>query len=149
LALITEDAMAPASAELAATLRLAGRAWMFGADVRAAVAESSFSPVTEHGISYRHEDLSDATTAARWPDVIPADAAGDPIAAVHDLAMLGAPPPAVWGPATRPLLGVLDPTQDNPPPDLGPGEARAGLITVHGALRFWFEYFDVVGDVID
>lgn len=149
LAVITEEAMAPASAELAGTLRLAGRAWLFGSDVDAAVAESSFSPVGEDGIAYRHEDLADAASAARWPDVITADTGGDPLEAIRGLSTLGAPPPATWGTASRPLLTALDPTLDNPPPDLGPGEARAGLLTVHGALRLWFEYFDVVGDVID
>src|SRR5262249_20627709 len=104
------NSLATAAAELAATLRLAGRAWLFGADAWTAVAESSFSPVAEDGIAWRREDLADATSGARWPDVIGADQGGDPLRAARDLSTRGAPPPVVWGPATRPLLVALEPS---------------------------------------
>jgi hypothetical protein len=151
LALLTGTTMAPAAAELAATLRLAKRAWIFGADVPAAVAESNWSAVGDHGIAYRELDmLVDASTNERWPDVIAADARGaDPVALAHALASLGAPPAQTKGPDARPRLTAIGNPYDLQPPTIGAGEARAGLLIVHGALRMFDPNFGDLGDRID
>jgi len=149
LAVLTSVRMAPVAAEIAGTLRTDGRAWLYGRDVIAQVAESSWSPVDERGLAWRSADL-ESVVNGRWPDVIEADVAtDDPIAQLADLATRGQPEPYDEGSLARPELTAPDPFQDYGTAELGVGELRAGLLVAHGAARWFFPYFADVGDVID
>ena len=151
LALIVEPAMAADSAYFAATLRMAARAWLIGADLDMSVAESTWAPVSDtQGLQYHVMDLLDPLNSAQWPDSLPEDVSFDDLARfLARLPVAGSPRPVSQQPATRPQLSP----QLNPgalqPATLGPGEARAGLIIAHGVWRRFFTYFDVVGDTID
>ncbi len=147
LALLVGPKLAPEAAELAATLRLAGRAWLIGEDVLAAVAEMRWQGVGATGVASRVEDLGGSSP---WPDVIPADhRMADPVCFAAELAAAGAPKAAAKGPSDRPHIAKADPFQDTQPKDISLGSVRAALIAAHGAARTFFPYFATVGDVID
>jgi hypothetical protein len=134
LAVLTGKTLSPAAAEMAVTLRLAGRAWLFGEDVETRVAESAWAPLADKGVVLRWLDLSDPVSGNRYPDVVPADAlGGNPVELAKGLAGLGAPPALAPGAATRPPIVAHTGLGDQQPNTLGPGEARAGLVTLHGA----------------
>ena len=158
LALATSMRLAPEAAELAGTLRMAGRAWIIGSDVFASVAESRWrgigtSQETGSGLAYRIEDLLDGPQH-RWPDVIPADIlSSDPTGNLQDLRRIlkgsGNPPHFNGGDALRPALQQVDPFNDRQPGGLRLGDIRGQLIVLHGAVRLFFPYFPAVGDNID
>ena len=146
LAILTGKALSPAAAEMAVTLRLAGRAWLFGEDVQTRVAESAWSPLAGDGLMVRWLDLSDPVSGNRFPDVVPADALGGaPVVLAAGLAGLGAPPALAPGAATRPPIVAHVGLTDQQPNTLGPGEARAGIVTFHGACTNWEVFFGQVG----
>jgi hypothetical protein len=170
LALLIGRALAPEAAEFAGTLRMAGRAWLLGEDVPAAVAESRWHGLGEIdlpgkrkgeqggsdtpqvlcqvGLAIRTSDLLGA--GGRWPDLIPADFATDePEEYLGILPGLGLPSSMPSGPASRPPVTPISPFGDVQPPTLLRGDVRAALLTVHGATRLFFPYFHVVGDGID
>lgn len=148
LAVLTNAVMAPEAAELAATLRLANRAWIIGESVRVEVAESRWHGIGSAGVANRVMDLGDDDL--RWPDEIPADERMDhPECIAPDLLSLGAPPALTLGSPLRPSMKKLAPFGDTQPEELGLGDARAALIISHGAARTFFPYFATVGDHID
>jgi hypothetical protein len=148
IALLTGPALAPESAELAATLRLANRAWIVGTDVPVAIAEMRWKGVGTTGLAYRDEDLVDAV--GRLPDVVPADRSmAHPQCIAADLIAMGAPRAITRGPSDRPAVEALDPFDDGQPRDSSLGAARAALVVFHGATRTFYPYFEVVGDSID
>ncbi|MBI3950127.1 MAG: peptidase S41 [Acidobacteria bacterium] len=147
LALLTGSTMAPEAAELAGTLRLAGRAWLFGEDVLAEVAEARWQGVGDGGIAYRAADLFQD---GRWPDVIPADVrTADPTSLLSMLPELGALPSVMRGESRRAAIEHVSSFRDIQPTTLRRGDMRAALTIVHGALRRFFPYFEIVGDRID
>jgi hypothetical protein len=158
LALVTGARLAPDAAELAGSLRLAGRAWIIGDDVVASVAESRWRGMgtmaqTGSGLLYRVEDLLNGPST-RWPDVIPADIrSSDPTGDLQSLRRIlqasGNPPHFNGGDAARPALQEVNPFGDIQPASLRLGDIRAQLIIFHGAARLFFPYFPVVGDNID
>ncbi len=148
LAVITEPALAPASAELAGTLRLSGRAWLFGAPVAAAAAESQLVAVGALALSYRAANL--ASGGVRWPDLVPADAdAAGLHAALEGLTSAGAPPQVAAGTAARAALASLQMGAPGLSTRLSLGSARAALLTAHGVLKRFYPYLTVVGDGLD
>lgn len=157
LAIATGGRLAGEAAELAGTLRKAGRAWIIGDDVFASTAESRWRGIgsfdqTGSGLTYRVEDLFDGSK--RWPDVIPADIRSDnPTGNLQDLRRIllanGNPPHLNPSDALRPVLQQVDPVNDIQPGGLRLGDIRGQLIGSHGALRLFFPYFPVVGDNID
>jgi len=159
LALVTARRLAPEAAELAGTLRMAGRGWIVGDDVFASVAESRWQGIgtlqdTGSGLAYRVEDLHDGQQQTRWPDVIPADIlSSDPTGNLQDLRRIlkgsGNPPHFNGGDALRPALQQIDPFNDPQPGGLRLGDIRGQLLVFHGALRLFFPYFPAVGDNID
>ncbi|UQA57315.1 S41 family peptidase [Polyangium aurulentum] len=148
IALLTGPALAPEAAELAATLRLANRAWIVGTDVPVSIAEMRWQGVGTTGLAYRDEDLVDAV--GRLPDVVPADRSmAHPQCIAADLLAMGAPAPIARGPADRQAVEALDPFNDGQPSDSSLGAGRAALVVFHGATRTFYPYFKVVGDTID
>lgn len=148
LAVLTDDKLAPAAAELAISVRVLGRGWLVGEDVPSAVAESTAMPVGDTSVvvvdrAYRLLD-------EQLPDTIPADLrAADPVAAVAGLADWGSPGGWVNNGAKRPTVRRLDPWRETPDPVLSLGTARAGLLIQHGTWRSFYPYFEVVGDGLD
>jgi peptidase S41-like protein len=159
LALATGRRLAGEAAELAGTLRKAGRAWIVGDDVFASVAESRWRGIgtlseTGSGLAYRVEDLVDGPQQTRWPDLIPADIrTEDPTGNLQDLRRIlkgsGNPPHFNGGDALRPALQPTNPLDDIQPGGLRLGDIRGQLLVAHGALRLFFPYFPAVGDNID
>jgi len=159
LALATGRRLAGEAAELAGTLRLAGRAWIVGDDVFASVAESRWRGIgtlseTGSGLAYRVEDLTDGPQQTRWPDLITADIRTDnPTGNLQDLRRIlkgsGNPPHFNGGSALRPALQPTNPLDDIQPGGLRLGDIRGQLLVAHGMLRLFFPYFPVVGDNID
>jgi hypothetical protein len=155
LALVTARRLAPEAAELAGTLRLAGRAWIVGDDVFASVAESRWRGIgtlqdTGSGLAYRVEDLHDGPQQNRWPDVIPADIlSSDPTGNLQDLRRIlkgsGNPPHFNGGDALRPALQQVEPFGENQPGGMRLGDIRGQLLVFHGAVRLFFPYFPAVG----
>ena len=151
LIVLTGPRMAPAAAELAITLRLANRAWLVGEDVETGVAEMHWEPVVGRGLLIRDTELVDRTTLERVPDRIPADVrALDALLAAETLAPDGPPPPRT-GALPDERAGFLHPDPRAEHHDVSvdrPALQAAGLI-LHGSLRRFFPYFDVVPDRID
>lgn len=147
LAVLTDDRMAPAAAELAASLRLQGRAWLFGEDVHVRVAESRARRIGDRVLLYRVEQLGGTNP---WPDVVPADIPTPSLTARLDaLPGLGRPsPPSTPAPTRARMLDHMLFGTSYAPSD-SRGAIRAALIYAHGAARWFFPYFDVVGDEID
>jgi hypothetical protein len=140
--------MAPDAVEIAATLRLAGRAWLVGESLRTEVAESRWQGVGDAGIAYRWEDL--VSGGQRWPDEIPADRRmAEPRCIALELSALGMPAALVPGPGDRPPLQMVDSFGKKQPAMISLGIGRAALIVSHGAARTFFPYFNTVGDTID
>ncbi|MFZ5481379.1 MAG: S41 family peptidase [Myxococcota bacterium] len=149
IAALTEARMPPAAAELAGALRMAGRGFVVGEDVVAAVAESRWSPVGDEGLTFRVEKLFDPA-GEEWPDSIPAEVrAADPVVAVADLASWGSPGDAPAGAADRVNLQRVQPWDDVSAAPLDAAALRAALLISHGATRRFYPYFGVVGDGID
>jgi C-terminal processing protease CtpA/Prc len=135
VAILTDAAMGSDASEFAATMRLLRRAFIFGADVRMAVAESCWQGVGAQGVAYRCKELSSGAT--RWPDLIPADAkAAELDSAIAGLPGRGGVPELPAGlPSDRPFLQVLAKRAETTTQRLG--DARAALITAHAAAT-WF-----------
>ncbi|MCE9666684.1 S41 family peptidase [Myxococcus stipitatus] len=150
--LLTGPRMAPTAARFALDLRMARRAWLVGEAVHVSVAESRWMPVGTRGLVFRTEQLEDSEGVL--PDVIPADLElGLSLrpAESQRLTQLGVPPPvartlAVTRPAMLPRTPHSEPL---PPVGASPGIARANLLIVHGALKRFFPYLHIVGDVLD
>lgn len=144
LVLVTGARMAPSAAQLAGDLRLAGRAWLVGHDVLAAVAESSVVPAAGQALSFRSRDLAD------WPDVISADIRTDqPEQAVPDLAP-GAMPPSLEREApTRAPFAPHDAGSDQHSPERSLGQVRAAVMIAHGVLGRAYPYIESVRDALD
>lgn len=143
LILLTEPVMPSAAAEIAATLRLAGRAWLWGEDLRMEVAESRWFGVGERGVAVRLRELVGAD--ARWPDVVPADRRADrPQCLVRSQSDLpsGAPPALSLDQGSRRALAKVDSFDQVKPATLTVGAARAALVIAHGAVRRFYP-FDV------
>ncbi|NVJ21948.1 peptidase S41 [Myxococcus sp. AM011] len=159
--LLTGPRLAPAAARFAVELRMARRAWLVGAPLTTAVAESRWMPVGARGVVVRTALLEDAEGIL--PDVIPADLALSlprPVGTsgltgmehvLQQLVSTRVPPPVRRDtPGTRPGLTVRTPSLEPVPPSVASnGVARAALVIAHGATRWFFPYFPVVGDGID
>lgn len=147
LLVLTEDQMAPAAVELAGAVALGGHGHLVGVDVLASVAEMHWSPVGDQGLAWRSELLEDAEDT--WPDVIEASVHTDAPEAVLptlDLDTLVAPG---RGGDDRDGIRDRDPWNEVPDATASVGTFRAALVIVHGGLRRFFPYFEVVGDTID
>jgi hypothetical protein len=150
LAVLTSERLSNGAAEFAASLRLANRAWIFGSDVYAAAAESTWAPVGNVGIAFRQFNAFDPASNQRWPDVIPADVNGaDPVALSAGLSARGMPPAAQPSSATRPTIQGPSNFGTPQPASTTPGEVRAALVSLHGTFRQFFFDFADVGDFID
>jgi C-terminal processing protease CtpA/Prc len=137
LILLTAAEMAPEAVELAGTLRLAGRAFIYGEDLRTEVAEARLLGVGDRALAYRAFELYDATQ--RWPDAIPADKRGLPADCLIEQGTLpgNAPPLVSAGPASRPKILTTKPFGDSQPAVVTPGAARAALYTAHGGIALF------------
>ncbi len=122
--------MPGAAAELAGTLRLSRRAWLFGADVLAGVAETRWGAVGSRGLVWRYEDL--LHDGERWPDVIPADGpARSPEEVVAALSGRGQPPP-IHGAAVRAPIERFRDYWDDSQADIPLGlQGSRGMIASH------------------
>lgn len=148
LAVIVGERLPPRAAELAAALRIAGRAWLIGPDILAAVAESRWSGFTTRGLAWRWCDLLDED-GTRWPDAIPADYASlndlQTALSRNDLAPIDLDALET----VRPRLEEANPELERPRSALDRRELQVALLDVHGTLRLFFPYFVEVGDRID
>lgn len=147
LVLLTGSRLAPAAAEIAATLRLADAAWLVGEDVFTAVAETRWFGIGDHGIAHRDRMIGGHIPIA---DVIPADVrTASPEQHLEALSTADKPThfTAVSGERKRldPFLSDVQITPGAPEP----ATARAALLVAHGAARMFFPYFSVVGDTLD
>lgn len=141
LALLTDADLAPAAAELALTLRDAGRAAVWGEAVLAAVAESTWKPVGARGLAFRTRYLlHDGQEPV--PDTLPADVrAADPTLLLPTLAGLGTLEAVAWGEAARPAVRSRDPVGQDRDGALTRGGNRAAALVAHGLLRRFYPYF--------
>lgn len=148
LALLTGPELPADAVEIAAALRLAGRARIIGEGLRVEAAESRWQGVGDSGVAYRYEDLS--TGSARWPDSIEPDLrTAHPECFAADILAQGPVPPAVTSDAVRPKVQKTDPFNKKQAPADSLGDARAALVVAHGAARLFFPYFATVGDTLD
>ncbi|MEZ4311447.1 MAG: S41 family peptidase [Polyangiaceae bacterium] len=148
LALLTGPKIPGEAVEIAALLRLAGRAWLIGEDLRVDVAEGTWQGVGETGVLVRTRELRFG--GGTMPDVIFADQrTASPECFASDILAKEAVPPAGTSATARPLLKSTAPFGDVHPVGDARGDARAGLVIAHGAVRRFFPYFGVVGDGID
>ena len=148
LVLITDGTMPPDAAELAGTLRLANRAWLWGEPVFAATAEASWQGIGEFGLAYRASDL--LQNGKRWPDVIVDDGLGPILEArLQSLGGIGMPSERPVSSGLRSYVSPITPYHDRQPPTARLGDFRAALLIAHGAVRLFYPYFYVVGDNID
>lgn len=148
IVLLTGDRLAPAAAELAASLDTLGAAWIVGADVPVAVAESRWSPVGDRGLAARMSALRSAA-GDTLPDVIPADVSTrDPEVVLADWATWAAPTPAT-GTAARANIARRNPYTEEVSTENDLGTARAALLVAHGVFRLFYPYFAEMGDEID
>ncbi|MFO0590781.1 MAG: S41 family peptidase [Polyangiaceae bacterium] len=149
LAMLTDADMPAEAVEIAATLRLAGRAWLIGEDLRMEVAESRWHGIGSSGVAVRIRDLY-VSADTRAPDVIPADTrTTTPECFASDIVSKGAVPAATPGDAARSTLVKASPFGESQDPADPRGDARAALIIAHGAARTFYPYFPIVGDDID
>ena len=149
LAVLTDADMPAEAVEIAATLRLAGRAFLIGEDLRMEVAESRWRGIGNNGVAIRTRDLH-LSLVARAPDVVPADArTTTPECFASEILSKGAVPPPAIGGAERDILTKGSPFGKHQSPADPLGDARAALIIAHGAARTFYPYFPVVGDDID
>ncbi|APR87152.1 Peptidase, S41 family protein [Minicystis rosea] len=149
IALLTDAVMAPDAAAFAGSLRLAGRAFILGEDVRADVAEARWQGVGQAGVAYRWSEIA-ISSAKRWPDTIPADVRSThPECLLDRLVDMGVPPALTGGAITRASIEPLDGYQQLQAAVATLGTARAALVIAHGAARTFFPYFATVGDTID
>ena len=81
LALLTEQRMPAAAHQLAGMLRVARRAWVFGADVSSAAAEADWQPVAAAGIGVRTRALAQPTVIDAGPHALHQDDPDDPTTA--------------------------------------------------------------------
>ena len=81
LALLTEQRMPAAAHQLAGVLRVARRAWIFGADVSSAAAEADWQPVAASGIGVRTRALAQPTVIDAGPHPLHQDDPNDPTTA--------------------------------------------------------------------
>ncbi|MBO6935358.1 MAG: hypothetical protein JJ863_10285 [Deltaproteobacteria bacterium] len=149
---LTSARMAPAAAELALALRLGGHAWLVGEDVVTAVAEMHWSPVTTRGLAVHATELVDRASLERLPDYLPADVrSGDALAAAEALAPTGPPPPVSLAelPDERATFAHPDARAEQHEVDVDRPGLQAAALILHGSLRRFFPYFDVVPDRID
>ncbi|MBW2462389.1 MAG: hypothetical protein JRH11_12145 [Deltaproteobacteria bacterium] len=153
--LLTGERMPPSAAELAITLRLAGRAHIIGHDVLSAVAEMHWAAMGARGVAFRAAELISRSTLDRIPDVIPADLSewGDSRHAAEQWSLTSpAEPPALDQAAMsndRAAFNHIDTFADVQSDTLDVATMRAALLVAHGILRRFFPYFDVTRDVID
>ncbi len=145
LVFFTGPQLGPHASEVIGGLRLAGRAWIVGYDVFAAVAESRWSGVGDDGLLWRSGVWS-TEQGEMWPDRIPADlGTTTPERVLDELAGWGEPGDAPSGDAERLPMGPYPENMTNPLSDRSPGAARAMLVVAHGLLEHFYTYFPVVG----
>ncbi len=148
LAVLTSDRLSPEASEIAATLRLAKRAWLVGEDLSVAVAESRWQGIGDRGVIVRVRDLFDEST--RLADVVPADErSATPECFASRLLEIGAVPNAALGAASRPEIEEVSPFADVQEGGDPTADARAALLVAHCASRLFYPYFATVGDGID
>lgn len=142
LAVITGPKMASLAAELAGDLRLARLAWIIGSNVRSAVAEACWSGVGEQGVAYRCRELSAGTN--RWADAIPADFPLSELdGKLKELPALGTPEGISQKlPNNRPYLALATGIKRPETTTARLGDARAALLTAHGAARLFHPPID-------
>lgn len=149
LAVLTDATLAPTAARFAGTLRLAGRAWLLGEDLRTEVAEARWAGVGTGGLAVRTRRLVDGGDP--WPDVIAADVRSvDPRRTAEVLASAGRVPR--WrggGDATRAAILPAAPFGVRFPPAATTPVRQTAPLVAYGALRTFYPYFDVVGDHLD
>jgi C-terminal processing protease CtpA/Prc len=148
MAVLTDDRLAPAAAEMAITLRAARVAWVVGEDICTRVAESQWQPIGSGGVWVHTSTLLlDGSPA---PDVIAADERlANPVSWLEHLVGAASPPPIEEDEHVRPTIADVQPFFDYHPAIINSGTVRAALVIIHGALRRFFPYFPVVGDTID
>lgn len=150
IALLTGPVMPPEAVEIAATLRVAGRAWIVGEGLRIEVAESRWHGVGPSGVVHRIRDLYLPDLSVRLPDEIQADRrTADPGCVARELIAQGGIPDSDFGEAARPEVHAVEPFQQVQPTGDPLGDLRAGLVISHGAARTFYPYFETVGDILD
>ncbi len=137
--------MPPIAAELAGALRMEQRAWLFGADVHARVAESYGRRVGDRVLVFRGHMLL-INTSVPWPDVIRADYDADDY---DNLTALGAPDAPGTEPPRRPRFRPRAWALDSHPTDVNLGTMRAALMTAHGTAKLFFPYVDRLSADLD
>ncbi|MEL6350113.1 MAG: hypothetical protein AAFV53_43840, partial [Myxococcota bacterium] len=143
---VAPAALGPDAARMAAGLRIARRAWLFGADVHAAVAESVWTPIGDQGLLWRGMSLH--RSGDLYPDRIASDDAGTPKRFLQDPGVLETPT-RIDGDAMRSSIEPYDPVQEYAFRSTRVGDQRAAMMVAHGILDWFYPYFEVVGHTID
>jgi C-terminal processing protease CtpA/Prc len=148
IAVLTAPRMTPLAARAAITLRARANAFVVGAPVSAAVAESTWIGIGDKGIAVRTRRLLlNAKTAV--PDVVDADVSSDDAVAALASIDWTVARAALAGSATRTPIVDLPRAAQILPFTPHAGDARAAVVTAYAALRTFFPYFDAVDDTLD
>ena len=144
---VTPQRLVPKHARLVAGLRLNGLAGIFGHNVFAATAESSWEGIEADGIMWRSSELY--INNERWPDVIPADAEmidmEEIVRSVNDIDYTT----AIVSQANREEYLNYNRAAGEPNGQLGISEMQSALIVAYGVLDWFYPYFHIVGRELD
>jgi hypothetical protein len=147
LAVLTAPQLTPNGALAAVALKATANAFIIGENVPTAIAESTWVGVGSSGLAVRTGLLQVGMTAL--PDLVSADQrTADPLGALDHFDFTVSPG-GLLGSATRtPIVAGKTPTVFKTASTTAV-EARGALIGTYAAVRTFWPYFDVVGDVID
>lgn len=146
LAVLVGERLAPATAKLAARLRVANRAWIVGHDVPLEVAESARVPMRDESLLYRMSQLTD--NAGTLSDTIAADLS-EPESLADLSTIAGTPPELSARVVERPNVDVRVDFGATQPVHTGEADVRAALLSAHGAAKIFWPYFETLGDRSD
>ena len=144
---ITPQRLIPEHARIVAGLRLKGLAGIFGYNVFAATAESSWEGIETDGIMWRSSSLY--TNDQQWPDVIPADSGvtdtEEIVQAVDGIDYTTQVPSVV---NREPYLNY-NRDAGEPEEKLDTSDMQSALIVAYGILDWFYPYFHIVGRELD
>lgn len=147
LGLVVGPHIAPSAARFALTLRAAQRAILLGAPIDTRVAETSTAVAGDGALAVRTMRLF--AGAEVLPDQVMPDAAGTSYAELEDALRAHTAIAPLSGDATRAPLQAFPDASDAESHATDESARVADLIIMHGALRRFFPYWDVVEDTLD
>ena len=143
---ITPQRLAPETAKIVAGLRINKKAGLFGHNIFAATAESSWNGIENHGLLWRSSEL--LTDNTLWPDIIPVDLESTDKQEIYEAVQtlqLG----DIQGDSQRSTFSSYNRNLGEPDTDLNSADMKSALLIGYGVLDWFYPYFDTVGRDID